>query len=92
MKFLNLTTEIALGIIGIVVAVSMLAGLWSTFGTALTTLNNTAAFGTDAVAHPLPLRALIDPSGVVPLVLIAVFVIAIIVGLFAMIKSSGKKR
>ena len=83
MKFLDLTIGISLAIIGVVVAASMLAGLWSTFTSALTTLNNTSG---------IPLRALIDPTGVVPLVVMAVFVIAIIVGLFALIKGAGKKR
>jgi hypothetical protein len=83
MKFLNLTIGISLAIIGVVVAASMLSGLWSTFVTALTTLNNTSG---------IPLRALIDPTGVVPLVVMAVFVIAIIVGLFALIKGAGKNR
>ena len=82
MNFLNLAIGIAVGIIGVVVAAEMLAGTYPTLITSLTTLNNTAN---------IKLRTLIAPNGVIPLVIVAVFIIAIIVGLFALVKG-GKKR
>lgn len=80
MDFLGLAVGLTLAIIGVVIAATMLAGVYGTLITSLTTLNNTA---------DIQLRTLIAPDGVIPLILVAVFVIAVIVGLFALVK---KKR
>ena len=75
--FLQLAVGLSLAIIGVVVAASLLAGTYETLTDALTTLNNTTG---------IQLRTLIAPDGVLPLIVIAVTVIGIIVGLFAMVK------
>lgn len=81
MKFLNLAVGLSVAIIGLVVAAEMLAGTYPTLITALTTLNNTS---------DIQLRTLIAPDGVLPIVVVAVFIIAVVVGLFALVKS-GKR-
>lgn len=82
MKFINLAVGLAVAIIGLIVVANILAGVYPSLVTSLTTLNNTAG---------IPLRTLIAPNGIIPLVVVAVFIIAIIVGLFAMIKGQSKR-
>lgn len=78
-KFMNLAVGISLAIIGTVVAAEMLAGTYSTLTTSLDTLNTSMAGS--------GLWRLVHSNGVIPLIVVAVFVIAIITGLFALVKS-----
>ncbi len=78
--FLGLAIGITLAILGIVIAAEMLAGTYPSLTAALTTLNNTAN---------IPLRTLIQPGGVIALIVVAVFVIGTIMLLVAMFQ---KKR
>jgi hypothetical protein len=78
--FQNLIVGLAVGIVGIVVAASVLSGLYPTLYNSLAVLSNASS------ATPVPLGSILSPTGVIPIVLVAVFVIAIIVGLFAMMK------
>lgn len=82
MKFLSLAIGLSIAIIGLVVAAEMLAGTYPTLITALTTLNNTS---------DIKLRTLIAPDGVLPLIVVAVFIIAVIVGLFALVTGEKKR-
>lgn len=90
MELKNLAVGIASAVIGLVVLVSLIAGVYSTLITGLTTLNATpggdGTYNATTGVGLLPLRALIAPNGVIPLIIIAVMVVGIIVGLFAMIK------
>jgi len=78
-NFMKLTIGLSMAIIGTVVAAEMLAGTYSTLTTSLNTLNTSMAGAS--------LWRLVQGSGVIPLIVVAVFVIAIIVGLFSLVKS-----
>lgn len=88
--FTKLAIAIAMAVIGVVVLANLVAGLYPTLTTTLTTLNNTGTNWNGS--HDLDantgmvLTGLIKPSGVIPLIVIAVFVIGIIYGLFVLIK------
>ena len=86
-KLKDLALTFATAIIGIVVLVSLVAGIYSSLISTLTTLNNTGYNASGyATGEVLQMRTLIAPDGVIPLIVIAVTVIGIIVGLFAMVK------
>ena len=97
-KFTALATTIALGIIGLVIAVEFFAGLYPTAITTLGTLNNSgkvfnaSGYWTNRNYTVIPLRSLVSAEdGIIPLVLVAVFIIGVIVITFAMIKGKGKR-
>jgi hypothetical protein len=106
-KFVNVALSVALAIIGIVILFSMVSGTWSSVTDSFTDLQNytgycvTNATGTycgDAYADggttpQIPLAALVTSSGVIPLVIMAIVVIGVIVGLFALLKGNkGRGR
>lgn len=96
MKFVSLAVGLAIAIIGLIVFTSLLAGLYPSVVTALNAVNNSgkvfnaSGHWTNTGYTVIPLRTLITSTGIIPLVIMAVVVIAIIIGLFAMIKAKNR--
>jgi len=87
-------TKLAIGlasaIIGVIVLTGLVGGLYPTLTSTLTTLNNTGYNSSGSViagSEVLQLRSIIAPDGVIPLIVIAVFVIVTILGLFTLVKN-----
>lgn len=91
MKFISLAIGISTAIIGLIVLVELFAGMYPTLITGLTSLNNSAGNATSG-EHLIELRTLIAPDGVLPLIVVAVFVIGVIIGLFALVAKKKKEE
>ena len=98
MKFLTLAATLTFAILGLIITVEFLSGLYPTVISTLTSVNNSgkvfngSGYWTNTGYDVVPLRSLIASDGVIPLIIVAVAVIGIIVGLFALVKSKGSKR
>lgn len=96
-KWIALGSAIGIMVISLAIFTELMAGVYPSLITALTSINNSgksinaSGYWLNGNYTTVPLRSLVSPDGVIPLVAIAVFVILVIVGLFAFVKG-GKKR